>query len=280
MILITGATGPVGREAVRLLLAGGHEVAAVTRDPGAADLPAQALLVRGDPSQPATLAGGLPDIDGVLLSPRAAGARIPELLRLAADHGAKRVAVLSAVTVEYGGGYRRFSDAFRAAEDAAKDSGLQWTFLRSAQYATNSLVWAPQVRAGDVVRGAYGDAAVSPIHERDIAAVAAAALLDDGHAGRSYALTGPESLSQRDQVRVIGEAVGRSLRWEEVPPEQVRAAMLAQGVPDEVPDRMLGYLAQCLAQPGPSTTTVRDVLGRPALTFAEWAAENTKAFLP
>jgi uncharacterized protein YbjT (DUF2867 family) len=279
MILVTGATGPVGREAIDLLLAEGRQVAAVTRSPAEARLPEQARLVQGDPSQPHTLTG-VPDVEAVLISPRATGAGLPDLLRLAAEHGAKQVVVLSAITVEYGGGYRRFADAFRAAEDAAKASGLGWTFLRSAQYATNSLVWAPQLRGGDVVRGAYGDAAVSPIHERDIAAVGVRALLDPSHSGRSYALTGPQSLSQRDQVRVIGEAVGRDLLWEELPPEQVRAAMLAQGMPEEVPDRMLGYLAQCLAQPGPSTHTVEDVLGRPALTFADWAAENTKAFLP
>src|SRR5262245_37606585 len=187
MILITGATGPVGREAIRLLRAEHQPVAAVTRDPDAAQLPEQVTVVRGDPSRPATLAGGLPDLEAILVSPRAAGAGLTELLRLATERGAKRVVVLSAITVEYGGGYRRFADAFRAAEEAAEASGLQWTFLRSAQYATNSLVWAPQLRAGDVVRGAYGDAAVSPIHERDIAAVAVRALTDPGqaqHAGR------------------------------------------------------------------------------------------------
>ena len=128
--------------------------------------------------------------------------------------------------MEYGGGYRRFAERFKAAEDAVKASGLQWTFLRSAQYATNSLVWAPKIRSTGVVRSAYGDAATSPIHPRDIAAVGVRALVNSAHAGRAYPLTGPQSLTQRDQVRLIGEAIGKDVPFEEISPEQVRASML------------------------------------------------------
>jgi uncharacterized protein YbjT (DUF2867 family) len=280
MILITGATGNVGREAVKLLRDDGKKVAAVTRNPDPARLPDGSLVVEGDPSRPATLASALGGVEAILLSPRAVGNAAAELLSLAARQGVQRVAVLSAVTVEYGGGYRRFAEAFKAVEDAAKASGLQWTFLRCAQFASNALVWAPQIRAGDVVRGAYGDAAVSPIHPRDVAAIAARALLDPRHASQAYALTGPQSLSQRDQVRLIGEAIGAALAWQEISAEQVRQAMIAHGVPKEIPDRMLGYLAECVRQRGPSTATVQQVLGRPALTFADWAAENAAAFRP
>ena len=128
------------------------------------------------------------------------------------------------------------------------------------------------------MRGAYGDAANSTIHERDIAAVSALALVDAAHAGHTYVLTGPQSLSQRDKVRIIGEAIGREVLWEEISPQQVREAMLAQGLPVEIPDRLLGYLASRVGQPGPSSTDVEQVLGRPALTFAQWAAEHAVAF--
>jgi uncharacterized protein YbjT (DUF2867 family) len=128
------------------------------------------------------------------------------------------------------------------------------------------------------VRGAYGDAATSPIHHRDIAAVAVQALVDPEHAGRFYVLTGPQSLNQRDKVRLIGEATRQDLTFAEATPEQVRQAMLAQGLPDEIPDRLLGSLADYAKAPGPSTDTVQQLLGRPALTFAEWAAENIAAF--
>lgn len=278
MILLTGATGNVGRQAVQLLQERGVGVAAVTRNPAAAALPGNVHIIGADPSQPQTLKAELPDLSAVLLAPRAVGGASASLLSLAAEHGARRVVVLSAATVEYGGGYRRFAREFSAVEDAARASGPEWTFLRCADFAANALAWAPQIRAAGVVRGAHADAATSPIHERDIAAVAVLALLDGRHAGRSYVLTGPQSLSQRDKVRLIGDAIGRPLSFEELPAEQVRQAMLAQGLPDDVPDRMLGYLADHVRRPGPSTDTVRQLLGRPALTFAAWAAEHAAAF--
>jgi uncharacterized protein YbjT (DUF2867 family) len=186
----------------------------------------------------------------------------------------ERVVALSAATVQYAAGYRRFADAFKAVEDAVKASGLQWTVLRSADYASNTLAWAPQIRSAGVVRGAYGDAATSTVHERDVAAVAARALVNPAHAGHTYLLTGPQSLTQRDKVRLIDEAIGKKLSFEELPPEQLRQAMLAQGLPEDVPDRLLGSLADYAKQPGPSSDTVEQVLGRPALTFAAWAAEH------
>jgi uncharacterized protein YbjT (DUF2867 family) len=283
MILVTGATGNVGREVVSLLLDDGQTVRAVTRDPATAALPDGAQVVGGDPSQPTTLTSALAGVEAVLISPRAlgdatAGAATAELLALAAEQGVQRVVALSAATVEYAAGYRRFADAFKAVENAVQASGLAWTILRSTDYAANALAWAPQIRATGVVRGAYGDAATSTVHERDVAAVAARALVDSVHAGHTYLLTGPQSLSQRDKVRLIGEAIGKKLSFEELPPEQVRQAMLAQGLPADVPDRLLGSLADYAKQPGPSSHAVAQVLDRPALTFAAWAAEHAAAF--
>jgi uncharacterized protein YbjT (DUF2867 family) len=278
MILVTGATGNVGREVVKLLLDGGQKVAAVTRNPAAATLPAAAKTVGGDPSKPNTLKSAFGGIESVFLSPRALGDAAAELLALAAEQGVQRAVLLSAVTVEHGGGHRRFADQFKAVEDAVKASGLQWTLLRCADFASNARVWAPQIRSNGIVRGAYGDAATSTIHERDIAAVGVRALVDSGHDEHTYVLTGPQSLTQRDKVRLIGEAIGKELLWEEISPEQVRQAMIARGVPEDVPDRMLGYLADCVQQPGPSSDSVEQILGRPALTFAEWAVEHAADF--
>lgn len=278
MIVVTGATGPVGRQAVQLLLDAGAEVAAVTRDPAAAGLPDGARIIKGDPSRPQTLAAALPGTEAVLLSPRAAGGGAAELLALAASHGAQRVVLLSALTVEYLAGEPRFADQFRAAEKVAQDSGLAVTVLRCADFDTNALAWAPQIRASGVVRGAYPAAATSPIHERDIAQVAVAALASPGSNGACHVLTGPQSLSQSDKVRLIGQATGRELEFAEVSPEQVRQAMLAQGLPEEIPDRLLGSLRDYARQPGPTTDTVQQLLGRPALTFATWASQNAAAF--
>src|SRR6266581_1605291 len=263
MILVTGATGNVGREVVNLLLSGSEKVVALTRHPEKAALPEGAVVVGGDPSHPQTLTKALRDVEAILISPRALGD-----------------ATAGAATVEYGGGYQRFADGFRAVEDAARASGLPWTFLRSTDYASNSLAWVPQIRANGIVRGAYGDGATPTIHERDVAAVSARALVDTAHAGHIYVLTGPQSLSQRDKVRLIGEAIGREVFWEEIAPAQVRQAMLAQGLPEDVPDRLLGYWSRLEQEPapGPSTTAMEQILGRPALTFAQWAAEHAAAF--
>jgi uncharacterized protein YbjT (DUF2867 family) len=278
MILVTGATGTVGREAIDVLQARGAEVAAVTRDPSTAALPDGVHVVGADPSKPQTLTAALGGVEAVLLSPRAVSGATAELLSMAADRGAKRVVVLSAATVKYPVGQRRFVEQFESAEEAAKASGLAWTFLRSADFAANALAWAPQIRATGVVRGAYGNAATSPIHQRDIATIAADALLNAGHEGRSYVLTGPQSLNQYDKVRLIGQALGRELSFAEMPPEQVRQGMLAQGLPEEIPDRLLGSLADYALKPGPTTDTVQRLLGRPALSFAQWASENTATF--
>jgi uncharacterized protein YbjT (DUF2867 family) len=278
MILVTGATGNVGRELVKLLLDSGEDVGAVTRDPGSAALPAGARVAAGDPSRPKTLTSALRDVEAILLIPRAIGAAAGELLALAAEHGACRVVLLSALTVQYPAGEARFADAFNAAEDVVQECGLDWTLLRCADFAANALAWAPQIRQAGVVRSAYGDAATSTVHERDIAAVAASALASPAHAGHAYVLTGPQSLTPRDKVRLIGEAIGTELSFQEISSQQIRQAMITQGLAEEIPDRLLGSLACYAKRPGPSSDTVQQVLGRPALTFARWAADHAAAF--
>ena len=278
MFLITGATGNVGREVVKLLLAEGRKVAAVSRNPARTIFPPEAQLIKGDPSRPATLATAFDGIGAVLLAPRALAGAARELVSLAVSKGVRRAVVLSAVTVQLGGGYRRFADEFREIEHAVRVSGLEWTLLRSADYASNAMAWAEQIRVGNVVRGAYGDSATSTIHEWDVAAVVARSLVDPTHAGQTFVLTGPQSLTQRDKVQSIGHAIGKKLTWEEIPPDQVRHAMLARGLPEDVPDRMLGYLADHVRQPGPSSDTVERLLQRPALTFNEWAVQHAAEF--
>ncbi|WP_280239028.1 NAD(P)H-binding protein [Nocardia abscessus] len=278
MFVIIGATGTIGREVVTQLRTTGAAVTAVTRDPGQARMPMGTVVVGADPSVPSIPAETWDDVEGVLLSSRAVIASAPEILSAAADHGARRVVVISASTIEYPAGELRFMAGFRALEAAAEASGLAWTSLRCADFDANTLAWVPQLRAGDVVRGAYGKAATSPIHERDIAAVAVRALTEDGHAGRHYLLTGPESLTQYDKVRIVGELTGRDLSFLELTADQVRAGMRAQGLPDEVPARLLGSLSDYARLPGPTTGTVAELLGRPALDFATWAAEHAAAF--
>jgi uncharacterized protein YbjT (DUF2867 family) len=272
MILITGATGVVGREAVRLLIEGGVKVAAVTRDPHAAGFPAGTQLVH--PAKVATLDG----VEAILLSPRAAGSTAVDLLARARETGAARVVVLSSVTVQYPAGHARFREQFQAVEDIAKASGLDWTVLRCADFAANTLAWAGQIRATGTVRGAYPQARTSTVDERDLAAVAALALTGPQHRGQTYLLTGEQSLSQPEKVAALGAALGRALSFAGAAPEEIRRGMLAAGLPEEVPDRLLGSLADYAREAGPTTDTVRRLLGRPARTYATWARDHRAAF--
>ena len=116
------------------------------------------------------------------------------------------------------------------------------------------------------------------IKSRPDPAVAVRALLSAAYAGRTFVLTGPESLSQRAKVQLLGKAIGKDLSWEEISPEQVRQVMVSQGLPKDVPERLLGSLADYAKQPGPSSTNVQELLGRSSLTFAKWAAEHADSF--
>ncbi|SIM52157.1 NAD(P)H-binding protein [Micromonospora cremea] len=271
MILVTGATGVVGREAIRLLLDGGTKVAAVTRNPNA-DLPAGAQLVH--PDEVSALHG----VEGILLSPRAVGAAAAGLLAHRGKTGTRRVVVLSAVTVQYPAGHARFRQQFQAVENIARDCGLDWTILRCTDFAANTLVWARQIQATGTVRGAYPSARTSTVDERDIAAVATLALTYPEHAGQTYLLTGEQSLTQSEKVAAIGGALGRTLSFVEAGPDEIHRGMLAAGLPDEVPDRLLGSLADYAREAGPTTDTVRRLLGRPARAYATWAMDHSAAF--
>ncbi|MDB5708771.1 MAG: NmrA family transcriptional regulator [Sphingomonas bacterium] len=278
MILVTGATGKIGRELVQMLVESGQQVRAVTRDLADAGFAPGVELVHADPSEPATMEAALQGVEAVFLNPAAMEDAAEELLALAKRQGVRRAVLISAITVEYGGGYERFAARFKATEDQVKASGLDWTFLRAADFDANALIWASQIRGAGAVRGAYAEAATASIHHRDIAAVGALSLIGEGHAGKAYALTGPAPLSQREKVRLIGQAIGRDVPFHEITPEQARAAMIAHGAPADVPDRMLGYQAACLETPGPSTKVVETRLGRPGIPFSQWAAENAAAF--
>jgi uncharacterized protein YbjT (DUF2867 family) len=158
-------------------------------------------------------------------------------------------------------------------------SGVEFTILRPGVFASNSLAWwAPTIRDGDVVRWPYGAAETAPIDERDIAAVAARALCEDGHNGAEYVLTGPHSLSQVEQVRIIGQAIGRRLRFEEMPVEDFRREMTRRA-PGPWVDMLLGAWRATLGHRALVTSTVAAVTGSPARTFRHWAGDHVNAFL-
>ncbi|WP_214415293.1 NAD(P)H-binding protein [Sphaerisporangium fuscum] len=277
MILVTGATGNVGRHVVGGLLGAGRPVRALTRDPGRAGLPAGAEVLRGDLSEPETLPPALEGAEAVFLFavPGTASAFLDAALK--ADVG--RIVLLSSLAVDDAAEVQPNAiGAYHAdIEDAIEASGLEWTFVRPGAFATNSFQWRPQIEAGDVVRLPYPEAVSAPIHEADIAAVAVQALTSEGHAGARHLLTGPESLTNGDQVRVLGEAIGRPLRAEEIPVDVARQAMLRH-VPEQIVDTMLHLQAASVGRPALVTDTVEKVTGRPARTYAQWAADHASDF--
>jgi uncharacterized protein YbjT (DUF2867 family) len=167
---------------------------------------------------------------------------------------------------------------FEQIEQLIETSGLQWTFLRPGMFAANALSWwAPQIRAGDVVRWPHLAAPTAPIDERDIAAVAVRTLCEDGHAGAEYVLTGPQSLSQFEQVSAIGSVISRSLRIEEISPDEARRELLTVA-PAVAVNMLLQAWAAAIGQPAHITSTVAEITGAPPHTFLDWATDNAAEF--
>jgi len=285
VILVTGATGTIGRPLVDVLVNEGAEVRAVIRGTGPASLPEGVKAVAADLSCPETVAPLLEGVAALFLHPRAVGIAAGGLLALARERGVQRVAALSAANVDDPLDQQpsRFrGDKNREVEDAAAASGLAWVSVRASFFARNTLdAWGAQIRAGDVVRGPYAGFAESPIHERDLAEVAARALLTDApvaRRGRRLELTGPQSLTHQQMVAIIGEVLGRPLRYQEIPPEAAGKGMTASGLPEPFVQALMARYAREASEPAPVTGEVERILGRPARTYAEWVADHAAAF--
>jgi len=280
-VLVTGATGQIGSEVVSQLRGTDCAVRAMSRNPRSPGLPSDVELVRGDLSAPDTLDSCLNGVDTVFLvwtAPLAAAA--PAIERIAAHAG--RVVLLTSPHrtphpfFQQPNAMRR---VHAGVEQLIEESGLRWTFVRPGPFAINCRNWwASQVRSGDVVRWFYADAATAPVHERDIAAVAVRALCGEGHNRREYVLTGPTSLTQREQVAIIGDAIGRPLRYEELSRESARDHMIAMRFPPPIADMLLDAYAAAVGQPALVTSTVLEVTGTPARSFHEWAADHASDF--
>jgi uncharacterized protein YbjT (DUF2867 family) len=282
MILVTGATAPTGRSIVEQLVAAGHPVRALSRDPETAGLPGGVEVVAGDLALAESLPPALDGVSAVFFFAAVPGVA-PAFLAAAQHADAPRIVFQSSGAVVDGGDKQPnpIGAFYGGIEREIVASGLEWTFLRLEMASANSLVWtvdlAEQIKTGDVVRAPYGEAAGSPLHEVDLAAVAVAALTTEGHTGATYRLTGPESLTHVEQVGRIGDAIGRSLRFEEVPVETARREM-GRRLPPPIVESLLADWAGHVGQPAPVTRTVEAIIGRPARTFAEWATDHVADF--
>ena len=282
-VLVIGATGNIGRQVISQLPATGVQVRALARNPNTAGLPSHVEVVRGDLTDAGTLDGCLDGIDSVFLVWTApAGGVAPALARIVKH--ARRIVFLSspyktAHPLFQGGQPNPVTALHTQIERLIEDSGRQWTFLRPGMLAANARAWwAPQIRnGGEVVRWPYISAPTAPIHERDIATVAVRALCQDGHAGAEYVLTGPQSLSQFEQISTIGDVLGRTLRIEEISAEEAKRGLLADW-PEFVVNMLLGAWAAAVGQPAFMTSTVAEVTGAPARTFRDWVTDHAVEF--
>lgn len=274
-ILVTGATGIFGRHIVDQLLQAGVRVRALTRSPAAARLPESVELARGDLARPGTLPPALKGVERLYLFPVPTTAT--EVVGLAKQAGVRRIVVLSSASAPYEDKYHPRGQYYLLVERAVEAAGVEWTHLRPAGLMRNSLGWAETIRAESVVRAPYGHAAYPHIHEADVAAVATAALLEDGHVGKKYVLTGPESIMQIEQVRAISLAIGREIRFEELTPGQARE-LWSPFMPAAEIDVELLVLGESVNKPTKVRPTVERVTGRPARTYAQWATEHAQDF--
>lgn len=270
-ILVTGATGTVGRHIVDQLVKKGERVRGLSRNPAKANLPVGVEVVAGNLNEPDTLQAALAGVHGLFLiiSSDEADATLqtqPKVIELAEQAGVKRVAVL--VSYEEG-----------PVEEALKQSGMEWTLVKPGEFMANILVdWRDSIRSEGVVREAFGHAPSAKVHEADIAAVVVAALTESGHHGQSYILTGPEKLSRIEAVRIISEGIGKDIQFDELSEEQARQNWRDQGYEEEDIDFFVLMGKNPPAIGHTVVPTVEQVTGRPARTLADWVHEHKNEF--
>ncbi|HEX3546647.1 MAG TPA: NAD(P)H-binding protein [Mycobacterium sp.] len=274
-ILVTGATGNVGRPLVNYLADSGARVRAVTRNPDAARFPAGVEVVT-------SAADGLRGASAVFLNSRALGEDLAPAVDQARREGVTRLVALSAINAD--DDFSRQPSRLRGdrnleVEQLAVDSGLEWVSLRPTVFVTNFFgMWGPQIQAGDVVAGPYAAASTAPIVDSDISAVAAHALLTDDLVGQKIPLTGPQAMTNVELVDVIGTVLGRPLRYQEVPAEMVRQRFIGLGFPAEFADAYIAFLETTVEKPALVTHDVEKILGRQPRTFADAVSAHRDLF--
>lgn len=269
--LVTAATGNIGGATLRALLERGETVRAVTRTER--EWPAGVEGVAGDLNDPDGLRDAAEGAEGAFLMsgyPSEAGV----LEALPAD---SHVVLLSSGSVPGGSRGNPVTRYHLESEEAVKTSGHPWTMLQPNSFMANALRWKDQLDAGDVVRLPFAGVPIAMVDPVDVGAVAATALIEPDHAGRSYRLSGPDALLPEEQVAILGAALGRRLTFEAQPDDEARAQMEEQ-MPTEYVDAFFAFFSEGTSDETTVWPTVPEVLGRPPGTFAEWARANAGRF--
>jgi uncharacterized protein YbjT (DUF2867 family) len=278
MIVVTGATGNVGRPLVQALTAADEKVTAVSR--GISGVPEGVLHRQADLTDPESLRPILDGGDALFLHDGGASAHLlspRDILDVAKAGGVGRIVLLSSIGVATRPQSASHGGMMRAIEDAVRRSDMDWTILRPGGFNSNAYAWAETVRSHRTVAAPFGDVGLPTIDPTDIAEVAAATLRENGHAGQIYELTGPALTTPRQGAEALGDALGEPVRFIEQTREEARAQML-RFMPEPVVETTLDALGEPTPAEQRISPDVERVLGRPARTFAEWAVRNAAAF--
>jgi uncharacterized protein YbjT (DUF2867 family) len=275
MIVVTGATGNVGRPLVQALHSAGEQVTAISRTVTAADVPAGVRFEQVDLGAADSFASVVEGARALFVLTSADfhaadGNALGDVMEAVRKARVQRVVLLSSLGVA---SRRHPSDL----EDAVKQSDVEWTILRPGGFASNALWWAGLIRTQRMAAAPFGDVALPIIDPLDIAHVAAATLVEDGHGGQVYSLTGPAPITPRQQVAAIGEALGEPVHFVEQSRAEARSQMM-RFMPEPVVERTLDALGAPLDVERQVSPDVNRLLGRPPRTFAQWAAHNASAF--
>ncbi|WP_222514723.1 NAD(P)H-binding protein [Streptomyces salinarius] len=279
-IALTGATGTVGSQVARLL-APHHHLRCLTRSPERATrLGVPGLAVEADLDDPASLPRALTGTDTLLMVTfdPLRDAHDAHLLAAARSSGIRHVVKLSALAVTDPRAQDLITRWQRACEERVRASGMSWTLLRPRAFMSNCLSWAGTVRDGGVVRTLHGGSPNTCVAPEDVAAAAARALTSPKCAGRTYALTGPEPVSAREQVAQLAEVLGRPVRHEELTETQALDAWRSR-YPAELAQALLESAdRQARGAKSEVCGGVREAIGREPGTFRAWMRRHASAF--
>ncbi|MET9215145.1 MULTISPECIES: NAD(P)H-binding protein [unclassified Nocardia] len=276
-ILVTGATGSVGRHLVATLVARGASVRALTRKPEDANLPESVEVVAGDLADASTFGPQVFEgVDRVFIFPVDG---VDVFVEAAVAAGVHRFTVLSSLAAAMEFPRDRGSASQRhhsAVEAAVTDRTDAWTILRPGTFANNLLSWAWQIRSGAPIRAPYLGSAQAPVHEYDIAEAAAETLLSDDYIGETVVITGPQALTRTEQVTAIGAVIGREIPLVEITPDEF-VSETAQFIPLPIMKMLLDYWRDTLTVPD-QVRPVTSVTGRPGRTLTDWITDHRADF--